>query len=130
MKNTVKKSGLDRLLQKASGDPDTLAVILFGSVARDESSSLSDMDICIILNKKYDPAALSQKKLEYLSVADSDISIYQQLPLYIRHRVLKEGRVLFCRNDDMLYELAFKTVKEFEDFKPLYYEYLEEVARG
>jgi hypothetical protein len=58
-----------------------------------------------------------------------DIHVYQQLPLYIRKRILKEGETLFCRDEDALYELAFRTVQEFEDFKRIYYGYLEEVAR-
>lgn len=68
--------------------------------------------------------------MEYLGIADFDISIFQQLPLYIRHRVIKEGKVLFCRNEDRLYDLAVKTVKEFEDYKHHYIEYLESVAHA
>jgi hypothetical protein len=45
-------------------------------------------------------------------------------------RVLKEGKVVFCRDEDMLYDLAIKTMKEFEDFKPIYYEYLKGVLNG
>jgi hypothetical protein len=56
-----------------------------------------------------------------------DVHIFQQLPLYIRVRVLKEGRILFVRDENQLYELAFRTAQAFEDFKHIYYGYLKEV---
>jgi len=122
--------GLDGLLQKVRVDTDVCAVFLFGSVAKGASNSLSDVDVCIVLNDTLDFLTMSLKKLEYLSLVDYDISLFQQLPLYIRQRVIKEGKVLFCRNEDRLYELVFKTIKEFKDFKPIYYEYLEGVIHA
>ncbi len=123
--------GLTALLARAERDPKVLAVILFGSRARGESAPDSDVDICLVLEpRNYSDLELSKKKLNYLKDFDLDIHIYQQLPLYIRHRMLKEGKVLFCRDEDALYDLAFRTIQEFEDFKHIYREYLEEVARG
>ncbi|MCL5237431.1 MAG: nucleotidyltransferase domain-containing protein [Nitrospirae bacterium] len=129
MKTVGNVTMLDRLIRKASADNDVLAVILFGSAARNETTSLSDKDICIVLlPKAYESTALSHKKLEYLSEYDFDIHVYQQLPIYIKHRVIKEGRVLFCRDEDALYKLVFRTIEEFEDYKYFYEDYLEKVA--
>ena len=122
---------LERLLRKAREDRDVLALILFGSAARADQTPTSDVDVCVILQaRKYSSLALSRKKLEYLKKGDLDVHIFQQLPLYIRRRVLKEGQVLFERDTDALYELAFRTAQAFEDFKPVYYTYLAEVARA
>jgi len=122
---------LDRLLNRVRDDRDILAVILFGSVARGDHSPTSDLDICLVLQpRKYFATALSRKKLAYLKESDLDVHIFQQLPLYIRRRVLKEGKVLFERDTDALYEVAFRTAQAFEDFKPIYRTYLAEVARG
>lgn len=120
-----------RLVNKAKADQDLLAVILFGSHARGEEGPASDLDICLVLQPSdWGDLELSQKKLEYLKSFNLDVQVYQQLPLYIRRRVLKEGKVLFCRDVEKLYELAFRSVQEFEDFKHIYHGYLEEVARG
>jgi hypothetical protein len=73
---------------------------------------------------------MSHKRLKYLSQSDMDIQIYQQMPLYIKTRILKEGKILFVKNENLLYDIAIKTVKEFEDFKHVYNSYLEEVARN
>jgi hypothetical protein len=112
----------------AKADMDILAVILFGSTARGESTAESDTDVCIVLNKHFSPSAFSAKRLQYLAAADLDIVIYQQLPIYIRLRVIKEGKVLFCRDEDMLYEIALKNARDFEDFRHIYMEYLGEVS--
>ena len=123
--------GLTALLAWAEQDPEVLAVILFGSRARGEDTPDSDIDICLVLEpRSYSDLELSEKKLEYLAKFDLDIHIYQQLPLYIRHRVLREGKVLFCRDEDKLYDLAFRTIREYEDFKHIYRECLEEIAHG
>jgi predicted nucleotidyltransferase len=123
----------DGLMGRARQDQDVLAVIVFGSRARGDDGPTSDLDVCLVLQPKdYSALKLSRKRLEYLkcfSVPGLDIHVYQQLPLYIRKRILKEGETLFCRDEDALYELAFRTVQEFEDFKRIYYGYLEEVAR-
>jgi uncharacterized protein len=124
-------AGLNRLLERARRDPDVLAVILFGSRARGEASPSSDLDVCLVLAGAPPPAlAASHKRLEYLGDADLDVAIFQQLPLYIRSRVLKEGTVLFVRDEEALYELATRTARAFDDFRHVYREYLDQVARG
>jgi len=122
---------LERLLRRAHEDAAVLAVLLFGSAARGELSSHSDIDVCLVLEpqpKSYARTSLSRKRLEYLQHFDLDVHVFQQLPLYIRRRVLKEGQVLFVRDEDLLYDVAFRTAQAFEDFKHIYYEYLERVA--
>jgi predicted nucleotidyltransferase len=124
-------SKVDRILTKAKNDPEIAAVFLFGSQARGEPVASSDVDICLILRpNKHDASALFQKRLSYLKESDADVHIFSQLPLYVRHRVLKEGKVLLCMDEDLLYEIAFRTAQAFEDFKHIYYGYLEEVARA
>ena len=125
-----KRQLLEGLLARTREDPEILAVLVFGSVARQQQTPKSDLDVCLVLlSKKYDSISLSRKKLEYMKRFNLDVHIFQQLPLYIRQRVLKDGKVLFSRDEDLLYHLAFQTVRAFEDFKHIYYEYLEEVAR-
>jgi len=121
---------LEKLLTKARQDEDVLAVFLFGSVVRKEHTHLSDIDLCLALVPKrtpLEPAAFSHKRLDYLKDFTFDIQIFQQLPLYVRRRVLKEGRILFVRDEALLYELAFQTARAFEDFRPVYLSYLEEM---
>ncbi len=122
------KKELNALLEQAGQDNDVLALILFGSAARGEVSERSDIDVCLVLRpKRWEAEELAQKRFEYLHF-DLDIKLFQQLPLYVRSRVLKEGIVLLVKDEDQLYEVAIRTAKEFEDFKHIYRDYLEAIA--
>ena len=126
-----KATDMDKLLAQARQDVDVLAVLLFGSVARGEQTAGSDIDVCLVLlprSTSYEHAFLSHKRLEYLTHFNLDVHIFQALTLYIRSRVLKEGQGLFVRDEDLLYAIAFRPAQTFEDFKPIYYRYLEQVA--
>ena len=70
---------------------------------------------------------MSRKRLRYSSLFSDkyDIHLFQQLPMYIRKRILREGKILVCKNEDLLYEIAFATIKEFNTYSKIYYAYLE-----
>jgi predicted nucleotidyltransferase len=130
METTRGNPALDRLVARAKDDPEALAVILFGSRARGDASPGSDFDVCLVLGSKPGPdLAAARKRLEYASEASLDLAIFQQLPLHIRSRVLKEGTVLFVRDEDALYDLAIRTARAFEDFRHIYRQYLDQVSR-
>ena len=114
--------------KEVSKDKEVLAAILFGSFPQE---GFSDIDVCIVLYPgEYENLYVSEKKLDLMvALEDFDIQIFQQLPMYIRIRVLK-GIVIFCRDEKVLYEIAIQTIKEFEDYKKIYDEYLRGVARG
>lgn len=125
----IDQEEVTRLVKKeVLKDKEVLAAILFGSFPQE---GFSDIDVCIVLYPgKYENLYLSEKKLKLMmALGDFDIQIFQQLPLYIRIRVLK-GEVIFCRDEKVLYEVAIQTIKEFEDYKKIYYEYLRGVSRG
>ena len=121
---------LKKISEKARNDEDVLAVMLFGSYARTEV--FSDIDVCVVLKpRKFDALFLSRKRLEYLAVFPNlDIQVFQQLPLYVKVRVLKDGKTVFCKNEDLLYDLSFSTVREFEYFRAIYSSYLEGVLHA
>lgn len=119
---------LDKLINAVKQDTDILAVFLFGSIAQGKGHKNSDIDICLIMKEgSYTSLDFSEKKMEYLKAFEADIQIFQQLPLYMRERVIQEGKQLFCRDEDSLYQLIFRTIAEFEDFADVYHDYLKEV---
>jgi predicted nucleotidyltransferase len=119
---------LDNLVSKAKRDGEILAVMTFGSYARGERHR--DIDVCLVLKKEAENGDMSRKRLAYVSGSGLDVHVFQQIPLYIRVRVLREGKVLFCRNLDALYDVAGQTVREFAYFEPAYRGYLEAVKHG
>ncbi len=118
------------ILEKAKKDKDIIAVALFGSATR--GKFYRDLDVCLFLNKKLSNISMSRKRFDFLKHTNTkiDLQVFQQLPLYIRIRVLKEGKILLCKNEDMLYQIAFQTIKDFDYFKKVYYMCLKKVEDG
>ncbi len=122
------KSVLNKELQESIlEDKQIIAALVFGSYVL--NIPYRDIDICLVLDKKYSNIELGRKKLLYSTLAKKplEIHIFQQLPIYIRKRILKEGKLIFCKNQPLLYEIAFSTIKEFEFYKKIYFNYLKEM---
>ena len=125
MDKTVKK-----IVDQAKKDKNVLAVSLFGSYARGEAHR--DIDICIFLKPKRAGAIdVTKLRLEYIPFSEKyDVQVFQQLPIYIRVRILKDMEVLYCSDEDVLYDVCFATLREYSHFQPIYKTYLEAVANG
>jgi predicted nucleotidyltransferase len=92
------------------------AIYLFGSYAAGKQLPFSDIDVCIIGDK------ISKKERSEIFSSGSkkiQISIFDELPIYIKFRVLKEGKLLFNKDEEFLHRITFSTVKEYLDFQPL-----------
>ena len=106
-------------------------MLLYGSRARGDEGPGSDVDVCLVLPPQAARTAeASRVQMDFLDFPELDVRVFQRLPLYVRQRVLREGRVLLVKEEDALYEIASRTVREFEDFKPYYRAYLDAVAHG
>lgn len=68
------------------------------------------------------------KRLEYVKFHDLDIHVFQSLPIPIRSRVLKEGKILLSKDEDSLYEIANTTIRSYTYFRRIYEIYLEGVS--
>lgn len=122
---------LKKIIEKAKKDPSVLAVALFGSYARQEQS-YRDIDICLFLvPKKYSALQLSKQKLKYTPEDEKyDLQIFQQLPLYIQKRILKEGKIIYCQDEEELYDVYYRSIQDYELFRPYYEDYLKAVENG
>jgi uncharacterized protein YutE (UPF0331/DUF86 family)/predicted nucleotidyltransferase len=95
--NVTRAPEVRRLLERAREDGAILALLLFGSRARGEATSASDIDLRIVLHPERDTAEERVRvRLASLPSEKMDIRLFPQLPLNIRKRVLKEGVVLFA----------------------------------
>ena len=74
-----------KLIEKAKKDKNIIAVALYGSSLQGKGR---DIDICLFLDKKYPNLFMSKKRLKFLSSFNYDIHIFQQLPIYIRKRIV------------------------------------------
>jgi hypothetical protein len=111
MKN---KKEIEIMSKKIAKIKNIEAIYLFGSHATKKNNSFSDIDICIIGDLTEDEA---YRVLDY-SNDKIDICFFNKLPVYIKFRVLKEGKRLFVRDIEKLNIIRFRTLGEYLDFKP------------
>lgn len=122
---------LDDLLKAAERDARVLAVLLYGSQARGESRPDSDTDVCLVLSARTESRqGAAQTQLDYIGFSGLDVHVFQRLPLYVRQRVLRDGKILLVKSEDDLYDVAFRTIRSYEDFRPFYLAYLQQTANA
>jgi len=98
-------------------------IILFGSAAEGNLTEESDIDICIY----FDGSKIEGERfrLKLLSELPDyfDVQIFNSLPIFVRKEVLK-GKPVFIADRDFTYEIFYKTLEEFEDFRKYLYDYI------
>jgi len=98
-------------------------IILYGSSLGLYHLGDSDIDICIYIDNE--KKNLSEIRLELLKRLNDkfDIQMFQLLPLYVQIEVLK-GKILYVKEEDRIYEIAYETIEEYEEFSPFYLDYI------
>ena len=110
----MKKNEIDiaEIANKIRQEKGIDAILLFGSAARGKSGPLSDTDICVITNKLADKRAILGNASKSV-----DTSIFWDLPIHIRYRVIKEGVPLFIGNKKAFHTANVSTVLSYIDFR-------------
>lgn len=109
------KEKLNYLIERISKIKQVQAIILFGSQVNNKARKDSDFDLAILTENMP-----REKEMEIIGLGDDtyDISIFNRLPPIIKFRVLKEGKVLFCRSQEFLHKTKVFTYKIYLDFAP------------
>jgi len=105
---------INKLVKASSKIKGVNAVVLFGSQATGKNNKNSDIDLCFF-GKLKDKDKLS---IQRIFPEKYDISFFNELPIWIKTRVFKEGKVLFLKDKEEYMDAVFKTMHEWEDFKP------------
>jgi predicted nucleotidyltransferase len=99
------------------------AIYLFGSYTRNEMHLHSDIDLCVIADKEN---VYLERELMRIGKGKLDISLFCRLPLPIRFRVFREGKLLYIKDRDFVDKLKIATFKGYLDIKPLINRYIFE----
>lgn len=103
---------------------EVVAVYLFGSRAKGLSSENSDIDIGVLLDKKYKPGPLyeSELSLEIEQFLNSekrfDVRILNNKGITFLHQVLRDGKLLFSGNERKRIRFESNVYRDYLDFKP------------
>lgn len=121
-----------KLAEMLKKDKDIIAAYIFGSYASNNIGPLSDVDIAILLNKKFPKDNYFDKQLELigevshiLRTDEVDVVILNRAPYPFAYGILSKNKLLFCRDDSERVKFQTKVIKEYLDFEP----FLEENYR-
>ena len=113
--------------------PPIIAAYLFGSRARGDFSPISDYDFAVQLDKKTDRKKYIDLKLDLigdlcraLKTDNVDVVVLNEAPLLLKHRILRDRKILFCRSQLKRIRNETKILIEYLDEK----EYEVAFARG
>jgi len=108
---------IDEIIDELKKNKKVEAICLFGSYVKGNVKPFSDIDICIITERNIS----KQVKEEILSNSSKkiDISIFWDLPPVMRFRVIKEGKLLYKKDDLKLQRIKIDTFKTYLDFRPI-----------
>lgn len=113
-----------RLSEHFGAQPDVIAAFLFGSVARGDDRPGSDVDIAVLLDRSKPiaplrAATLASEAMGILARNDVDVVVMNNATPLLKHRVARDGEVLFARSNNDVAEFVIRALHEFVDTKPL-----------
>lgn len=123
MDNNTKK--IIEILKKISQKEEAiLFCYLFGSRAYGKTIPKSDIDLAVYLNKEK-CKEFFEKRLELIAKfskklkKETDVVILNTAPPFLRYVALKEGKLIFERDEGQRIDFELKALNEYFDFKPV-----------
>lgn len=114
---------LDKIVDELKKFELVHSVLLFGSTTKKSMEKGRDIDICII-EKPGQSIKLKEKLRITRNLRENiDVSFFHDLPLNVRQRVLREGKILFTRNKYYIYTLVKETSFEMSKYRMIQEEY-------
>lgn len=107
-----------------SKQPDVIAVYLFGSTARQQSTHLSDIDIAVLLEKQPSEQDLVLRQLEIMESVNpstnrqTQITVLNNASLFLIYQVLNEGILIYERSSQERISFVVQALGKYFDFKP------------
>ena len=122
MNEAQQKKLKDHLSQK----DEIIFAYIYGSVARNQDTRLSDIDLAIYIDEDKKPAAGPFgyrsdliAELQPLAGNDIDLIILNDASNLLAYNVFKEGSLLFNKDPDLRTRVQAKTVDKYLDFLPM-----------
>jgi predicted nucleotidyltransferase len=110
---------LKELIEKATLDPEVLAVFMFGSYI-ERKTDYRDIDLAFLIRDESDEVTVLSKYDDFDNDPNFDISCLNSLGTILRKEVLEGGIILLSKDKNALYDFAEETMREYSDFQKLY----------
>ncbi len=121
----------EELIQSLAGfmarQPEVRLAYLFGSQARGAANALSDIDLAVWLDERLTAAEQGQVHMRLMGDLmgllrrdDIDLVVLNRASLLLRHRVLRDGRLLFAADERERVRFAASTLERYLDHRYMY----------
>lgn len=104
---------------------DVIVAYLFGSVARGQTTPMSDLDIAVLLDTSADPQAMLTRQitllteLAQLAELEVQLTLLNDAPPLLAYQVIREGILLHERSQTERVVFQVKTMKGYFDVQPM-----------
>jgi len=122
----MNEAQLKKLKDHLSQKDEIIFAYIYGSVARNQDTRLSDIDLAIYIDEDKKPAAGPFgyrsdliAELQPLAGNDIDLIILNEASNLLAYNVFKEGSLLFNKDPDLRTRVQAKTVDKYLDFLPM-----------
>jgi predicted nucleotidyltransferase len=126
----MKKRVLQKIKEILLKDKEILFCYLFGSQTTKNVLQKSDIDLAIYLDKDKNFFKKRLELINKLSISlktETDIVILNTTPVVLKYVILKEGKLIFERNQEKRVNFELKSFNEYYDFKPILKRYYERI---
>jgi len=129
---------LQEFVSMVKNNDKIIALYLFGSYASGRPTSLSDIDLAVLFDRAVQPECFLPEKLRLmgdlsiiLGTDSIDLIVLNQAPPGLGYRVIKEGKLLFARDEtkNQLVEFKVRVLDRYFDFLPVQRMMSEGLAR-
>ncbi len=97
---------------------DVFAILIYGSYATRDANIRSDIDVCVVLkNNDNEKIKNIYRKILRISAKNEkyDIRIFEQMPLFMKNQVIKNGNVIYTEDKAELEEYFYFFRKLWND---------------
>lgn len=132
----MKKPGLEditaRITERFMNDKEVLLLFVFGSAASGRLTDQSDLDIAVLFRgtPEFSDIVRITGELSEITGMEVDLVALNNSSPVLRMQVLKNGRLITCREESVFNDFFVRTVKEYDDLKRIRRETEEAVLRG
>jgi uncharacterized protein len=111
---------VERVGHALGGNANVLFAYLFGSLARNAATPLSDIDIAVYLREERpdaeDKLAILGVLADYLETDEIDLVVLNSAPLTLQARVIRDRQVLVNRQPYLKHAFESLVLREYFDF--------------
>jgi hypothetical protein len=118
----LSKQNLTELKTYFQNQPEVDLVYLFGSQVTEKTHFESDLDVGVLLDKQVEPSTyldyqirISSDLIDLLHFNEVDLVILNQAPATLRHAVVRDGQLIYSRNEEKRVTFVFEAIRDYLD---------------